>query len=150
MFFIDKLYDKYIEKKTKEFDSSGILRYFHYDYGTMTDGITSFSVRDMDGNILLDYLKSSLTDGKETAYSYNIDPVMMSKLKLLLKEEKIFLWNGFSKSNSVIATGMSFNLRGDFDRYHLKADGMTMLPKDFKEKHQVLVNFFEGIMKSSI
>lgn len=94
------------------------------------------------------YKNVSMVDGKEVGSDFLIPLNMMNKLKALIASEEIFLWDGFNKNNSVIATGHSFDLAADFDNQTIRAHGMVMMPPGYKEKHEVLVNFLEGLVKT--
>lgn len=148
MNIIEQINQKRIEKKTKEFMNSGIMRYFHFDYGNMADGMTGYTLIEEDGSVHLTYQLYSMENGDNQLYEYYLPLNEMQRIKQLLREECIFLWNGFDKSNSIIATGDSFSLEGKFDRYHLKAYGMVMLPPGFNEKKKKLCNLLEKLIST--
>lgn len=148
MNFIEKLQNRIIEKKTAAFKNSGILRYFSYSFGSIGDGMTVYVIEQEDEQLHMIYQKSSMRDGKELRRDIYMPLTVMQKLKKLLMDEKIFLWNGFNKTNSVIATGRSFVMKGSFDKYNLKAEGMVMMPPAYEEKHELLNNFLEGLVKT--
>lgn len=146
MGFIAKLQEKRINKMTEAFKRSGVMRYFHYDFGTMSEGMTSYTLTEIDGNVQLIYQLTSMKDGAEDRKDIELELTVMNRLKALILNEQIFLWNGFNKSNSVIATGNSFNLKADFDNYKFKASGMVMLPPLYEEKHTLLVEFLNDLI----
>lgn len=146
MGLIQKLEEKRIQKKTEAFKKAGMLRYFHYDFGSMAEGITSYTVSQEGDELLMIYQMKSMKDGTEVRSDVYMPLTVMQQIKALLMNENIFLWNGFNKSNSVIATGNSFLLKADFDNYRLKAEGMTMTPPAYDEKHEVLVGFLRELV----
>lgn len=147
MNFLEKIQQKKIAKMEKEFNSSGILRYFHFDYGCMADGMTGYTIEEKDGAAVFTHQKYSMTDGHDESRAIYMPLSIMQRIKQLLREEKLYLWNGFNKSNSVIATGESFTLEAAFDRYRLKAYGMVMMPPVYKEKSEILISFLDGLIE---
>lgn len=147
MNIFELLNEKKIKKKTEAFKKSGMMRYFHYDFGTMADGMTSYTISQEEDEILLIYQENSMTDGREIRSEMYLPPVVMQGIKKLIMDEKIFLWNGFNKMNSVIATGKSFSLKADFDNYKLNASGMGSMPPSYKEKHEIIIYYMKELVK---
>ncbi|MBR4175291.1 MAG: hypothetical protein IKR56_08130 [Lachnospiraceae bacterium] len=148
MIFIDNIKNHINAKKTDRFKKSGILRYFSYSFGSMGEGMKVFVIAEEGEFASMTYKNVSMEDGREVGSSFLIPLNMLNKLKALIASEEIFLWDGFNKNNSVIATGHSFDLKADFDNQTIKAHGMVMMPPGYKEKHEVLVNFLEGLVKT--
>ena len=113
----------------------------------MAEGMTTFLIDEKGDELEMVYHRVSMKDGREISSSFTLPPVTAQKLKALIRNEEIYLWNGFNKSNSVIATGRSFSLRAGFDNYQLKADGMVMVPEGYNEKHEILKNYLEDLVK---
>lgn len=144
--FIQKIVQKREKKKTIEFEKAGMLRCFHYDYGTMRDGQNSFTILQEGDHLKCIYQKSFLENGEEERKEIDLPMNIMQHLKRVIKEERIFLWNGFQKSNSVMMDGYCFSLKADFDQYHLEASGIVMTPQNYDAGHEKLALFLETLI----
>jgi len=147
MNFLEKIQQNKINKMEKEFNSAGILRYFHFDHGCMAEGMTGYTIEEKNDAAEFTFQKYSMTDGHDDTKVFVLPLSVMQRVKQLLREERLYLWNGFNKSNSVIATGESFTLEAVFDKYRLKAYGMVMMPPVYKEKSEILVGFLDGLLE---
>lgn len=146
MFFLEKLQEKRIQKKTDAFKKSGCMRYFHYDFGNMSEGMVSYTLTEEAGEIKMVYQKKSMKDGAEVLSEMLLPLTVFNELKSMFMDERLFLWNGFNKSNSVIATGASFNLHADFDYYRFRCQGMSMQPPAYEEKHELLSEYLKTLL----
>lgn len=135
---------------TQRFKQSGIMRSFHYDCGSLSEGQRSFTLTEEGDYVHLIYQKTSFGDGSEVRGDYAIPLTVMGQLKNVLMTNKIYLWNGFDKSNSVMAGADSFSLNAVFDRYRLHAYGMGMTPFGYKETGAILLNYLEGVVKANL
>ncbi len=124
-----------------------MLRSFSYSYGSLKDGMTAFVIKEDSDELSLLYQKTSLSDGKEIRSEMRIPLSMAQKLKGIIRDGRIYLWNGFNKSNSVIVSGRCFSLSAVFDNLTLKAEGVVMTPPGYDENHVLLVNFLTGLVK---
>ena len=149
MFLIDYFRKRKIKKETLAFERSGVLREFIYSYGNMAEGMTSYLLKDEGDSLSFIFLKTSMRDGEEIRSDMELPLSQAQQFKGLIRENQLYLWNGFNKSSSVIATGNSFTLKAVFDNYTLKASGMVMLPEDYEKKHQALSAFLKGIVREN-
>lgn len=144
MNFIKKLSEKRIQKKIDAFNKSGMLRFFHYDFGRMRGDRQSFTVYEENGIVLYKKQLFHIQDGSSDEECYEIPMQIMQSLKYYIKDNNLFLLNGYNKSNSMIE-GDSFVLSADFDNYKLRAEGASMLPTGFDEINDGILKFFEGL-----
>ncbi len=147
MFIFDYIRKKRIAKETAAFERSGMLRSFTYSFGTMADGMTVFVIKQEDDCLSMIYQKTSMRDGKEIGSVLELPLDMAQKIKSLIRQSEIFLWNGYNKNNSVIQNGHSFTLEAVFDNYILRASAVSMMPPDYTEKHSLIKRFLEGLVK---
>ena len=147
MSIFDGIKEKKRAKQLEDFKRSGVLRSFIYNYGKASDMMTTFWLYDEEDRFVFRYVSAQLREGGEYSTELRLPLTVSGEIKNFIKEQELYLWNGFNKTNSVIATGKSFSLKADFDNYRLRAEGMVMVPKDYDEKHELLKNFLEGLLK---
>lgn len=146
MNILRKLQEKRIQKRLDEFNKSGMLRYFHYDFGRMRGDRVSYTVKPEGDNLLLTVQKIDYARGDSEESEYDIPPIVMQQIKTIIRENYIFVWKGFDKHNSMVE-GDSFSLRAQFDNYNIVADGASMMPTGFDEANKAICNFFDEMIK---
>lgn len=145
MNILKKITEKRIQKKIDAFNKSGMLRFFHYDFGRMRGDRDAFTLQECEEGIELLVQKINVVDCSSLEERYVLSLDVMQKLKYHLKDSKIFLLNGYNKNNSMVE-GDSFVLRADFDNYKLRLEGASMLPPGFDEFNKGLYSFFEALI----
>ena len=146
MNFLKKLSEKRIQKKLNEFNQSGMLRYFHYDFGSMRGDRDAFTVQSLDEGVILTVQKIHYENGETETSEYELPPVIMQQIKQLLRENSVFLWKGFDKHNTMIE-GDAFVLDARFDNYNLRAEGASMLPTGFYSVNETIISFFKELIE---
>lgn len=118
-----------------EIRTAGVMDQFHYDFGRVEGVQQSYTLtRSKEGVEVVIQRPGSKESEKRGTVGFDV----LSVLYRLLMDHKIYLWNGFHKSNSVILTGYSFSLQVKFENWTLSANGCAMKPVGYDEAHEAL------------
>lgn len=138
------LQEKRIQKKLDEFNKSGMLRYFHYDFGRMRGDRISYTIMSEGEALILTVQDVHYEKGESDNREYELPPIVMQQLKSLIRDYRIFLWKGYDKHNSMIE-GDSFSFRAKFDKYDIMAEGASMMPAGFDDANKAIIDFFKAL-----
>lgn len=147
MFLVKYFEEKKIKKQTEAFNKAGVLRCFSYVHGNMAEGMTSYLLNEENEQLHFVFLKTSMENGEQIRSDMYLPLNEAQSFKKIIRDEQIFIWNGYNKSSSIIATGNSFEIKAVFDNYNLKAAGVVMMPAGYEDKHKALIAFLNSIVQ---
>ena len=122
------------------------LKSFHYSYSVgyyMNAYVTYDIEKDND-----DYIAKIKDAGMppEEARTYNVTKKQIEEFETLLNENKIYVWNGFNKSDKNVMDGNSFSLSVNMEEKDgIYAHGYMKYPKNYGEVTGKIESWFSKI-----
>lgn len=127
-------------------ENAGIISFSYSHSGSSTMEIYSYAVEKNreTGEMQVTY---DLFCGYQT-YTLPVDHELMLGLRALVKDHDLRKWDGFDKSNSLIADGSGFGLRVSFDDgTGITASGSNSFPEGYGEAAEAINDLFQGYLK---
>lgn len=136
----------FLEKKREEKNSgqvrtAGVMNQFHYDYGKAGEQ-ESYTLTRKGNRVEVVVQKVGTRVPERKGY---VDLSAFSALYRVIMEQKVYLWNGFHKNNSMAINGYTFSLNVKFENWLLSAGGCAMKPSGYDAAHQALCESLKEI-----
>ncbi len=138
------LEEKRKKKNANQVRTAGIIHQFHYDFGKA--GEQESYTLTQEGNTVEMIVQKIGSDVPEKRGA--VDRSAFNILYRVIMEQKIYLWNGFHKNNSMAVNGYTFSLNVKFENWTLSASGCAMRPAGYDAAHRVLCDCLREIALS--
>ena len=129
----------------------GALSSFHYSYGSFFDGEWEYKVYERGGNA---YILAKGMNGVDLNAASRVEASVLDDITGILKEYKMFKWDGFNKSDYDVMDGYGFGLSAVYGEQELIASGYMKYPRGYWEAHEALAGYLgrlaEGLKKPEL
>lgn len=122
------------KKNAKQVRTAGVMEQFHYDFGK-AGAQESYTLTRKDDGVEVIVQKPGTNEPDKMGV---LDLSVFNMLYRIVMEQKIYLWNGFHKNNSMAIGGYTFSLNVKFENWTLSASGCAMKPAGYDAAHRVL------------
>ena len=126
-------------KKQEKYE--GNIVSFEYNYGSYNGGYYNYKIYKQDDK---SFIKAIGMDGIELNLDKEVDDTVLKDISKIVKDNKIYKWNGFDKKDSHILDGYGFTLKIKYsDGKEIKANGYMKYPNNYEINHKILVDYLE-------
>lgn len=126
---------------SKQEKYEGDIVSFEYNYGDYNGGYYNYKIYKQDDK---NYIKAKGMNGIELNVEKEVDDTVLKDISKIVKDNRIYEWNGFDKKDSHILDGYSFSLTIKYsDGKEIKANGYMKYPNNYETNHKVLVDYLE-------
>ena len=126
---------------SKPYESS--ITEFSYHYGSFFGGYYEYDIVLQDNAV---HFTARGMNGIELDIDKDVDPAVLKELSLVITNNHLEKWDGFSKSDDNVLDGYSFSLVAKYDDERtLTADGYEKYPENYQKVHSELVDILESV-----
>ena len=120
------------------------IKTFHYNFGSYFAGYWEYDI-SLDENE--DYIfKAKGQNGVILNIDKKVSIDVLNDIKKIINNNKIYKWNGFSKTDDNILDGYGFNLIIEYTNGEvITASGYTKFPDGYDVGHKALSEYLESI-----
>ena len=127
-------------------DNPGALTSFFYSCSSFFEGDCKYNIYQNDGNAFM-LVKMEGGDPKDLAC--RVEMSVFDDITAILKEYRMFEWDGFNRYESEASDGYSFHLSAVFGERELIAAGYVKYPENYIEAHEALAGYLERLTESA-
>lgn len=119
------------------------IQSFEYHYGSYNPGYKEYKIYTANNKI---YISAKGFNGIDLNIDKEVDKSILNDISEIVKENKIYEWNEFNKSDKNVTDGNSFKLKIKYvDGKEINAYGYMKYPKNYEQGHKSLVTYLEKI-----
>lgn len=112
---------------------------FHYEYGDSWWNHGEFWIWTENG---VTYFEGSATSQDiDIDVFAEVDKEVFDNIVKIVTENKIYLWDGFSKSDNDVSDGHGFSLDFEYGKNSVHANGYMFEPKNYQTGHKALLDY---------
>ncbi|MDR2957859.1 MAG: hypothetical protein LBU61_06770 [Coriobacteriales bacterium] len=125
----------------------GDLHEFAYEYGSFNGGYRRFSITPSDNPDKGGYLLTAEGfNGVDLNVETYINQDDVDTLTSIIKDNNIYAWDGFDRSDYNILDGYSFSLKVVYTESSIIAGGYEKFPSNYKQGHAALSAFLLSLV----
>ncbi len=138
----------------KSMPKGELIAFSYHTSGSAMDSFKSFAVKRVEGkqHVAIDYYRNN---GKKIEVSGNIDtddyikkPNLLKGLEDIIRQNKIYEWDGFKKNNSMALDGKGFSLSAKFSSGEtIEARGTNSFPNGYRDGDIAIYNIFDALIR---
>ena len=133
-----------------EYGESGKLLEFTYGFGSYHSGYWSYEIYwvvDESQNKEQLFFKAKGSNGVNLNVLSQVEEYVLDDIYLLIEQNDIFSWNGFSGYNPDVLDGYSFGIDCTFENLMLSAGAYHEFPDNYDVGHDALAGYLEALAK---
>ena len=123
----------------------GVLSSFYYSYGSFFEGEWVYMVYERGGNV---YFLANGMNGVDLNVASRVEASVLDDITGILKEYKMFKWDGFDKIDYGVMDGYGFGLSAVYGEQELIASGYMKYPRNYWKAHEALAGYLGRLAES--
>lgn len=132
----------FIPKNNESYD--GNIVSFEYSYGGYPDVIWEYRIYTENDKT---YMYANAMNVTFVKFTKEIDDVVLDDITKIVKENEIYKWDGFNKSDIFVSDGNGFSLSIKYsDGKEIEASGHMKYPNNYEVGHEALSSYLEKLV----